>query len=169
MAKSPLSTGSTTPEKPITEIPSTQNINVKDSDSDSTDTATDSPDEFDWSESELSIPSLPLRATRGRWLWMVLMKLAKPIRVLLIGILGTAFFVTPLLVVNLRYRGQPAKLQIHVWSLWLTITWAAGCGTYLVVDLIPRLVVGVTRLFGGQIERMKIQVEVCRCKIYPKI
>jgi hypothetical protein len=88
------------------------------------------------------------------------MKLAMPVRVLLISILGTAFFVTPLLVVNLRFRERPARLQVHVWSLWLTIIWAASCGTYLIVDLIPRFVVGIIRLFGGQIERLKIQVEV---------
>ena len=175
MDKDLLATRSSTPEygteeigiEPLKSRPTKQKVN-KNSDSDGTDTATTSSDKFDWSEEEPSEPRPPLRATRGRWLWMTWMKLTRTFRVLLISILGTAFFVTPLLVVNLRFREQPARLQVHIWSLWLTIIWAASCGTYLIVDLIPRFVVGITRLFGGQIERLKIQVEVCRSKPYPK-
>jgi len=161
-----LSTGSNTPENGTKEIgseplePRPVAQNMKDSDSDG-DTATNS-GKFDWSEEGLSEPEPSLRATRGRWLWMALMKLAMPVRVFLISIFGTAFFVTPLLVVNLRFREQPAWLQVHVWSLWLTVIWASSCGTYLVVNLIPRFVVGAIGLFGGQIERLKIQVEVSR-------
>jgi hypothetical protein len=172
MGKDLLTTGFLTPENGTKEIKSEflksrfgqEQKDNKDSDSD---TATTSSDKFDWSEEEPSEPKPPLRATRGRWLWMTWMKLAKTIRVLLISIFGTAFFVTPLVVVNLRFREQPARLQVHIWSLWLTIIWAASCGTYLIVDLIPRFVVGITRLFGGRIERLKIQVEVCHSKPYP--
>lgn len=123
-------------------------------DSDSEETTTDESDE------EQAVTEPTLRAIRGRWLWLAFQKLAKPFRVLLIGLLGSAFFITPFLVVSLRFRSHPVKFQVYIWSLWLTITWAAGCVTFMVVDLIPRLVVYVTRLFGGKIERLKIQVEV---------
>jgi len=160
MGKNPLSAGSSTedidsePRKP-------RSVVMKDSDSDG-DSGTNSLEKFDWSEEEPSEPEPSLRAIRGRWLWIALMKLAMPVRVLLISILGSAFFVTPLLVVNLRFREQPAWLQVHVWSLWLAVIWDASCATYLIVDLVPRFLIGAIRLFGGQIERLKIQVEVGR-------
>ncbi|KAF8904384.1 Mechanosensitive ion channel-domain-containing protein [Gymnopilus junonius] len=136
---------------PPSEFQSAQNArnyedNAEDFDSDTA--GTRSSDEFDWFEDE------------SRRLWLALMKLSRPIRVLLVSVLGAAIFVTPLIIVNIRFRESLVKTQVHVWSLWFTITWAAGCGTYLLVDATPRIVIIVTRLFGGQIERLKIQVEL---------
>jgi hypothetical protein len=171
MSKDPVSTQTPisttengTPEKefkPPKPRPSTDPVRQKNDnkDSDSEESETNLSDESDDSEEPVT-PVPTFNAIRGRWLWLAFLKLAKPVRVLLVGLLGSAFFITPFLVVNLRFRSHPAKLQVHVWSLWLTITWAAGCATYVVVDFIPRLVVYVTRLFGGKIERLKIQVEV---------
>jgi len=139
-------------------------LNEKLNESDSETTATNSSDEFDWSEEEEKPPAGLKKldhARRVRWLWLLFMKLARPLRVLVVGCIGAAIFVTPLLVVNLRFRQNPAKLQIHVWSLWLTIIWSASCITYLLVDSIPSMVVAIVRMFGGQIERLKIQIEVC--------
>lgn len=136
--------------------------NVDDSDSDTA--GTRSSDEFDWFEDEHDQENEngdPLAAKRGRRLWLAFMKLSRPIRALFISVLGAAIFATPLIVVNVRFQESIVKTQIHVWSLWFTISWAAGCGTYILVDAIPRIVIIVTRLFGGQIERLKIQVEVC--------
>src|SRR5260221_8468411 len=88
MGKDPLSTGSDTPENGTKKIgsetlePRPVAQNMKDSDSDG-DTATNS-EKFDWSEEGPSEPEPSLRATRGRWLWMALMKLAMPVRVFLI-------------------------------------------------------------------------------------
>jgi len=162
--RTPISTTENgTPEtefKPPRPRSSTDPVMQKDNkDSDSEESATNSSDESDDSK-EPATPVPTFTAIRGRWLWLAFLKLAKPVRVLLVGLLGSAFFITPFLVVNLRFRSHPAKLQVHVWSLWFTITWAAGCATYMVVDSIPRLVVYVTGLFGGKIERLKIQVEV---------
>ncbi|KDR75368.1 hypothetical protein GALMADRAFT_98777 [Galerina marginata CBS 339.88] len=125
-------------------------------------TATGSSDEFNWFEDDNpnTGSSEPVRAKRGRRLWLAFMKLARPVRVLLISILGASVFVTPLIVVNVRFRESFIKAQVHVWSLWFTIIWAASCVTYLLVDMIPRIVIVMTRLFGGQIERLKIQVEL---------
>ncbi|KAF8972908.1 Mechanosensitive ion channel-domain-containing protein [Flammula alnicola] len=136
---------------------------AQDSDSDSNSTAsTESSDEFDWSEEENPNDDNTgnMQAKRGRRLWLAFMKLARPIRVLLVSMVGAAIFITPLVVVNIRFGDSPAKMQVHVWSLWLTIIWAAGCMTYLSVDFSPRIVIVVTGLFGGNIERLKIQVEL---------
>ena len=127
-------------------------------------TATNSSDEFDWSEDEeakADKAQLQVRTKRGRRLWLAFVKLARPVRVILVSLVGVAISVTPLLVVDLRFPQNPAKPQVQVWSLWLTIIWAASCITYLVVDLIPRFVVTVTWFFGGKTERLKFQVEVC--------
>ena len=132
-------------------------------------TATNSSDEFDWSEDEeakTDKAQLQVGAKRGRRLWLAFVKLAIPVRVVLVGLIGVAISITPLLVVDLRFSLNPARTQVRVWSLWLTIIWATSCITYLVVDLIPRFVIAVTWFFGGKTERLKVQVEVCPCLIY---
>jgi hypothetical protein len=126
-------------------------------------TATNSSDEFNWSEDEESRADeaqLQVRTKRGRRLWLAFVKLARPVRVVLVSLVGVAISITPLLVVDFRFPDNAAKTQVQVWSLWLTITWAASCVTYLLVDLIPRFVITVTWFFGGKIERLKFQVEV---------
>lgn len=133
-----------------------------DDSSESDTTATESPGEFNWDEDEDSSGenTEKMQAKRGRRLWLAFMKLARPIRVLLISLLGAAIFVTPLLIARFRFKDNPAKIPIFVWSLWLTIIWATSCATYLAVDSIPRIVILVIELFGGKIERLKSQVEV---------
>lgn len=124
---------------------------------------TNSSDEFNWDEEDEAVEEQTRRATkakRGRALYVAFMKLARPFRVILIGVIGASILITPLLVVELKFKSSPARLQVHVWSLWLTIIWAAIGVTYLVVDSIPRLVVALTVLFGGQVERLKTEVEV---------
>ncbi|KAG1755550.1 Mechanosensitive ion channel-domain-containing protein [Suillus lakei] len=134
-------------------------------DGDSDTTSTNSSDEFDWDEEEVTSqvenPETGKKARRGRALWLGFMKLARPVRTLLVGMLGAAFFIIPWLVVELRFKDKESvRLQVRVWSLWLSITWAASCATYLVVDAIPRTVVYVIFLFGGQVERLKTQIEL---------
>ncbi|KAG1783181.1 Mechanosensitive ion channel-domain-containing protein [Suillus placidus] len=136
---------------------------IEDGDSDTT--STNSSDEFDWDEEEVANqvenPETGKKARRGRALWLGFMKLARPVRTLLVGIFGVAFFIIPLLVVELRFKDKEGvRLQVRVWSIWLSITWAASCATYLVVDAIPRTVIYVIFLFGGQVERLKTQIEL---------
>jgi len=157
--------GAKAPEHEIQEYTlnqSFQDTHEKFEDTDST--ATNSSDEFDWFEDEeaKADKSQPqVGAKRGRRLWLAFVKLARPVRVILVSLVGVAISVTPLLVVKFRFPNNAAKTQVQVWSLWLTIIWAASCITYLVVDLVPRSVIAVTRLFGGKIERLQVQVEVC--------
>lgn len=70
-------------------------------DSDSDTTATNSSDEFDWDEEDDAksiVKTDIIKAKRGRALWMMFMKLARPVRVLIIGILGTGILIAPLFV-----------------------------------------------------------------------
>ncbi|KAG7444519.1 uncharacterized protein BT62DRAFT_934160 [Guyanagaster necrorhizus] len=136
---------------------------VNDSDAASDTTATNTSDEFDWDENEEAVEknqTTEVRARRGRAIYVAFMKLSRPIRALLIGVLGVGILITPLLVVHFRFRSSPARIHVHVWSLWLTIIWAAGCATYLVVDLLPRLIIALVVMLGGKVERLKIQVEL---------
>ncbi|KAF9559870.1 hypothetical protein CPC08DRAFT_818554 [Agrocybe pediades] len=127
-------------------------------------TATGSSEEFNWSEDDNPNTNThnadPIRAKRGRRMWLAFMKLARPMRVLIIALFGGAICVTPLIVVNIRFQDSIIKRQVHVWSLWFTIIWVASCATYVVVDSIPKMVIALIWLFGGQIERLKIQVEL---------
>ena len=140
------------------------------SDTDSDDTATNSSDEFDWSEDDEGKEAVVttgndgqvrrIRARRGRAIYLAYMRLSRPFRVFIVALLGAGILITPLLVFQLRFKNSPATNQVHAWSLWFAITWAAGCATYIVVDAAPHLVVAVTNILGGKVERLKMKLEV---------
>ncbi|KAJ7245129.1 Mechanosensitive ion channel-domain-containing protein [Mycena haematopus] len=131
---------------------------------DSDSTATDSDDEFDWDEDDeetkLAKSAESKRAKRGRTLYLAFMQLARPLRIFIFGVLGCAILLTPLLVFQLRFKSSRAQPHVHAWSLWLAIIWAAACLTGIVVDNIPRFVIALVVLFGGHVERLKIQLEL---------
>jgi len=131
--------------------------------SESDTTSGNSEEEFDWfgDDDNKSTHTPKLTAKRGRWLWLAFMKLARPVRVVLVTLIGSAIFVTPLLVVNLRYSESVVKTQVHVWSLWFTATWISCCLTYLMVDAAPALFLALATLWGAEVERLKTQVDVC--------
>ena len=81
-----------------------------------------------------------VKATRGRAVYRAFLKLPKILRVLLVGGIGAGILITPLLVVQLHFNQSPVKTQVYVWSLWLSISWAAGVVTYIVVDGIPHFI-----------------------------
>ncbi|KAK0235648.1 Mechanosensitive ion channel-domain-containing protein [Armillaria nabsnona] len=155
----PVATSSSPPNE-HEKLPSMSTRASTDSDT----TATHSSDEFNWSDDSSSGPKNGdiVKAKRGRLIYLAFIKLSRWVRVLIIGILGCAILITPLLVVQLRFKelASNVRTQVHVWSLWLTIIWASACATYLVVDAIPRLIVGLIVLFGGQLERLKMQIEL---------
>ncbi|KAI0028347.1 Mechanosensitive ion channel-domain-containing protein [Vararia minispora EC-137] len=130
-----------------------------------TDTATDSDEEFDWNEGEdakartkTGLPEAGGKVRRGRRLYLLFLKLARPIRVLIVGILGVGICITPYLVVQFHFK--KSLLYVRMWSLWIAIIWAASCLTYLAVDLVPRIFVNVLRISGMSIERLRTQVEL---------
>lgn len=130
--------------------------------------ATDSADDFDWDEEDETLTQKEReanasKAKRFRYIWMAFMKLSRPIRVLLAGVLGCGVLITPLLVFQFRFHDSVAQPQVHVWSLWLAIVWATSCVTYLAVDLIPKLFISLVVLLGYKVERLRIQIEVRFC------
>ncbi|TFK25518.1 hypothetical protein FA15DRAFT_686963 [Coprinopsis marcescibilis] len=133
---------------------------------DSSTSSQDSSDEgenFDWykDDDETSKRKKHIQAQRGRRLWLAFMSLSRFIRVFLLALIGVSVLITPLVIVNVRFPDSSITLQVHVWSLWLTINWAAWCGTYLLVDSIPHLVIGLTSAVAiSQVERLKIQIEL---------
>lgn len=67
-------------------------------DTDSNTTATNTSDEFDRDEDEEINTHDHVKARRGRAVYRAFMLLSRPIRVLLVGALGTGILITPLLV-----------------------------------------------------------------------
>ncbi|KAI0051855.1 hypothetical protein FA95DRAFT_1620196 [Auriscalpium vulgare] len=126
------------------------------------DSESNTDDEFDWdaADDEPAEALKSSKAKRGRALYLAFMKLARPVRTLIVGILGGGVFITPLLIFQFRFKDSVARPHVHAWSLWLAIVWAAGCVTYLVVDLIPRIFIGILVLFGYTVERLKTQIEL---------
>ncbi|EEB94960.1 hypothetical protein MPER_06147, partial [Moniliophthora perniciosa FA553] len=111
-------------------------------DSDSDSTATNDSD-FNWDEDEDATREQKAdktKAKRGRAIYLAFMKLARPIR--------------------FQFRDSIVYRHVYMWSLWLSIIWVASCVTYLVVDSIPRMVISLVVLFGGHVERLKIQLEL---------
>lgn len=138
------------------------NPSVDPSDSDS---ATDTEDEFDWDaedDAHSTRKMNDIHAKRGRLIWRAFMKLSRTVRTVLVGAIGAGILIAPLLVFKLRFNSSPARKQAHAWSLWLTIAWAAGVATYLIVDLLPRMVLFILRIVGHKTERTVVTVEVCR-------
>jgi hypothetical protein len=168
--KLPTSRGEKTRSRDQSPAPATGDANEQPKRPQSTvytdsDSETNSSDEFDWDEdddtaSQHKVPAHLGKARRGSSLWRLFMKLARPMRAIIIGMLGVGIFIAPLLVFELRFKSSPARIHVHVWSLWACITWAAGCITYLVVDGLPRLFIAILVMFGAQVERLKTQIEV---------
>ncbi|EKM50351.1 uncharacterized protein PHACADRAFT_152233 [Phanerochaete carnosa HHB-10118-sp] len=135
-------------------------------DSDTDSDATESEEDFDWEgeDDARSTKSDHLEnaanVRRGRAVWRAFMKLSRPLRTLIVAVLGIGVLITPLLVFQLRFNNTPGRVEAHVWSLWMAITWAASCGTYLIVDLTPVLALAIFRLFSHQVERMQITIEL---------
>lgn len=146
---------------PFKSVPMPQSADTpKSFDSDTT--ATNSSDEFDWDEDEAEHEAEfeASKAKRLRAVYLGFMKLSRTIRTLLVAILGCAILITPLIVVEVRFNNNAVHNHIFTWSLWLAIIWATSCATSLLLDMAPRMVIGLIVLGGGQVERFKFQLEV---------
>ncbi|KAL5513321.1 hypothetical protein ACEPAH_3720 [Sanghuangporus vaninii] len=128
------------------------------------DSATVSSDEFDWDAEDDGASKKDLetkrKTRRGRKIYGLFMKLSRTFRTFLVAILGAGIFIAPYLIFHFRFHDSPARPHVHAWSLWFSITWAAGSGTYLIVDLIPRFIIFIVTLFHGQVENLKSQIEL---------
>ena len=131
---------------------------------DSDSSLTGSSDEFDWDEEDDSSTEArndpTVKAKRGRAAYLAFMKLARPLRVTLLCILGGGILITPLLIVHFLFRSNPVSKHVFAWSIWLTIVWVAACLTYVVVDAFGWVFLGLVSLFGGKTESLQMQLEV---------
>lgn len=89
-------------------------------------TPTNSSDEFDWDgEGEDSPQTTDLKkAKRVRRLWLLYSRLSGGIRLLLVGVLGTAIILSPYIVFKLRFSHSVVYEQVATWSIWLAISYA---------------------------------------------
>ncbi|KAJ1307021.1 hypothetical protein OPQ81_008000 [Rhizoctonia solani] len=145
------------PLTPNTTRPS--NDNKYDSDS----TATNSSDEFDWDAADGDEQSVhhAKKAKRGRRVWLAFMKLARPIRTTIFALIGGGILIAPLIVVHFQFKDSPVRWHVFTWSLWLSITWAAGSITSLVIDVIPGLILRIIFAVAGKPpEHLKTKIEL---------
>ncbi|CAE6403951.1 unnamed protein product [Rhizoctonia solani] len=129
---------------------------------DSDSTATNSSDEFDWDAADADDQSIhhTKKAKRGRRLWLAFLKLARPVRTTIIALIGGGILIAPLLVVHFQFRDSPARWHAFTWSLWLSITWAAGSVTSLVIDVLPGLILRLIAVAGKPPEHLKTKIEL---------
>ena len=148
---------------PHQDVDRDQIVKPDDDNSDTDSTVTDTDDEFDWDaedDAKSAHIAASIKARRGHALYRAFLKLPKILRVLLVGGIGAGILITPLLVTELRFKTSVVRRHAYVWSLWLSITWAAAVVTYIVVDAIPHLVLVILRLAHFKIERLRVTVEV---------
>ncbi|KAN0063723.1 hypothetical protein ACQY0O_003773 [Thecaphora frezii] len=126
----------------------------------------DESDDFDWDTSsdeddeDNDGPNKIVRARRGRRLYLACMRLARPVRIFLAGLIGTAICLVPFIVMLTTFEGNPAREQVQVWSIWLAIIWAAACGTFLIIDWVPPLLIRIViAVYGKAPEVSKTYIE----------
>ncbi|GAC97926.1 small-conductance mechanosensitive channel protein [Pseudozyma hubeiensis SY62] len=100
------------------------------------------------------------RAKRGRKVYLACLRLARPVRIFLVALIGTAICLVPFIVVTATNNTSAARAQIVVWSIWIAIIWAASCGTFLIIDWIPPLALRlVIAVYGKAPEIVKTYIE----------
>ncbi|PWN42555.1 hypothetical protein IE81DRAFT_323312 [Ceraceosorus guamensis] len=118
----------------------------------------DETDDFNWSSDEDDPDTVVeadgtkrIRAKRGRRIYMFLMNLARPIRIMILGLLGSAIALVPFIVVLTAFPRNAARPQVEVWSIWVAIIWAAACGTFLVLNWVPTLLEKIATAIWGKV------------------
>ncbi|SJX65747.1 uncharacterized protein SRS1_10081 [Sporisorium reilianum f. sp. reilianum] len=124
------------------------------------DTSSENDDDDDEGDNRGRKGAKVTRARRGRRVYLACLRLARPVRMFLVGLIGTAICLVPFIVVTATNNTSSARPQVVVWSIWIAIIWAAGCGTFLIVDWIPpvalRLIIAV---YGKAPEVVKTYIE----------
>lgn len=129
----------------------------------------DESDDFDWDtssddeddhEKRTRNGAKITRAKRGRNVYLACLRLARPVRIFLAALIGTAICLVPFIVVTVTDNVSAARAQVVVWSIWIAIIWAAGCGTFLIVDWIPPLALRlIIAVYGKAPEIVKTYIE----------
>jgi hypothetical protein len=118
-----------------------------------TDTESNSSDEFDWDEDDEAASAQPAKtAKRGRRIWQLFIRLARPLRIFLVALLGCGVLITPFIVVLLRFQSVDVVFQhVRAWSIWFAVSWAAACTTALITHIIPHSVVKIVLAIHGKV------------------
>lgn len=129
------------------------------------DTATNSSDEF-WDgaakEDGARVPTEKTRAKRGRRVYLLFMRLYRPIRVLLVAVLGAGILITPFLVFRFSFPDSMARPHVDAWSIWLTVSWACGAAVSILIDIAPRIILSfILNVFGNPPGSLTTELEVC--------
>jgi hypothetical protein len=123
-----------------------------------TDTESNSSDEFDWDaedDANSTDHSTPKAAKRGRRIWLLFIRLARPLRIFLVALLGCGIFITPFIVVLLRFQSKDTVFQhVRAWSIWFAVSWAAACLTALVTHIIPHVIVKFVLAVRGKVNHV---------------
>ncbi|KAJ9476069.1 Small-conductance mechanosensitive channel protein [Pseudozyma hubeiensis] len=121
---------------------------------------TSSDDDDDADEKRVRKGAKITRAKRGRKVYLACLRLARPVRIFLVALIGSAICLVPFIVVTATNNKSAARAQIVVWSIWIAIIWAAGCGTFLIIDWIPPLALRlVIAVYGKAPEIVKTYIE----------
>lgn len=95
------------------------------------------------------------RARRLRKVYLACMRVSRPVRTVLIAILGGGLLIIPALVIwtsdrgNVSISNSSVRANIKIWSLWLSIVWMSACGTSIFVDAIPWIIKETSVLLTG--------------------
>lgn len=130
------------------------------------DAATNSSDEF-WDDAAREAGAVKClndqRAKRGRRLYLSLMRLYRPIRILFVAIFVAGILITPFLVVTLRFPDSVARPHVAAWSIWFTISWGCGALISILIDITPRTFISlILSVYGKPPESLARQLEVRR-------
>lgn len=137
----------------------------------------DETDDFDWDtsddeeENEAQV-NAKLRAKRGRKVYLFCMRLARPVRIFLVGLFITCIFLVPLFVSLFGIdRSNPARPHVESWSIWLSIISASSAGTFIVLDFLPPVILRLAiAVYGRAPEVFKTYLEVAMgCLVYVKL
>ena len=102
-----------------------------------------------------------IRARRGRAIYLGCLRLARPVRILLFGLVAVTIALVPFIVTLAAFSTAPARPEVQVWSIWIAIIFAATAGTWLFVDLLPALIMRLAiAVYGRAPEVFKFWVEV---------
>ncbi|CAO1617739.1 unnamed protein product [Sympodiomycopsis kandeliae] len=131
----------------------------------------DETDDFDWDTSDDdgeddkvvdSHGNTKIRAKRGRKVYLFCMRLARPVRVFLLGAFLTVLCLVPLFVVLFGYdSSNKARPHVESWSIWIAIIFASSAGTFIILDWFPPLILKLAvAVYGRSTESFKTYLEV---------
>lgn len=118
----------------------------------------DTEDDFDWNagseddddNAEEEEGKKRGRGKRGRWMYYKCMSLPRPLRALIMTAVGVLICMIPVIVVQVAFESYSKRKDVVAWCSWFAIIWAAGCVTFVVVDVVAALLVRLALALYGR-------------------